>query len=68
MKLWTVVKGLFLVIASFYGVEAGLNLMNFRSDVSFWGGVFVLAFLLFVWVELGIKSYHKVKEWMNEMP
>jgi len=66
VRPWTLAKYLVLVIASFYGVEAGVNLMTQPSDFTFWGGFCLLAFLFFVWVELGIKAFNKIKEWKNE--
>ena len=71
MKLWTVVIVLVVAIASFYGIEASLSLMSQPSDFAFWGGVAVLGFLVFVWLELGnilvSKIMPKLKEWYEKL-
>ena len=68
MSLTFVVRLIIRIVASYYMIEAAVKLMTLRSDLAFWGGVALWGFLLFIWVEWGIKIYQKVKEWQNEMP
>ena len=51
---------LFLIIASGYSFEAGVNLMTYPSDLTFIGGLVILVLLVFFWVELGVITINHV--------